>query len=331
MDQKQTILLQLQELASKLKRTPTMAELECETGIGRQEIRKYYHSYSILLKAAELPPTPPANQYGFRRPPSERFLKPEQKFVDIEERLGEYFENESAKGISLPTIIRRYDEECLIVSAGDIHLPFWDVGVISSMLHYVEQLKPKVFLIPGDFYDMFAHKKFPGTRNIYNPHQEFQMARRMAEEFIAKLKKSNPGMRIILLLGNHCVRPMKKMFEAYPEGEVFFEPGYKAAFQFDGVETYMDVRENVHIIADIYSNHGHFMKLGDHCKRYRKKIICGHTHRGGTFFEDEFWELNCGVSGDIRAKCFEYTLSTQTGWTKGHGIVTTSGPRFILC
>ncbi len=331
MDQKQAILSAVQDLASELRRTPTLAELEHKTGIKRFHVRKHFDSYTILVKAAGLPPPPVANQYGIISEKS--FAKPEKRklqYDDIESHLDTYHQKHN-RNFTFPTIQLSHREEYLVASTGDLHLPWGDLPLMSYFIAICEVTQPNTILIPGDFYDMFAHATFPKSLLTFNPGEEFRVARQMAEDFIAKLRKACPRARIVLLAGNHCVRPMKRILELYPAGEVFFEQGYKAAFQFEGVETHMDPREIVEVSPGIWANHGHFMNLGDHVKKYRRNMIVGHTHRPGVFYDQGLWEANAGLSGDLEAKCFGYTPTKITGWTKSFLLVSTAGPHVIHC
>ncbi len=133
-------------------------------------------------------------------------------------------------------------------------------------------------------------------------------------------------------MGNHDVRPLKRIMEAYPEAEDWVTEMMKKAFSFDGVETVMDQRQEFKI-GNILIFHGYRSKLGEHRDYTHSNTINGHTHRGGVVFRNIggqcLWELNSGLAGDPESKGLSYTSQKITDWTPGFGAVDKLGPRFI--
>lgn len=303
---------------AEIGRIPTKREY---TQFGRysySQAENTFGLWSLAVRAA----------FGDHRPEPKK-----KRFDSIEERLGEYYQKHTHTQLAFPVMKILQSEGIKIASTGDIHSPFVHLPSVSLFYLYIEMLQPDIILLPGDLYDMFAHAKFPRSLLTYNPEEEYRLARQFLEGFFKRCRELCPKAKIIALCGNHDVRPIKRIQELYPEGEMFILDGIKKALTFEGVETIFDPREIVHLGEDIYANHGHFMNLGDHARNYKKKMIVGHTHRGGTIGinvgDGPIWELNCGLMGDPNAKCMGYTPTKQNNWTNGFGSVTGWGPQFI--
>lgn len=218
-----------------------------------------------------------------------------------------------------------------VVIAGDLHCPFADVNAVSAFYEAIEREEPNIILQAGDSYDMYAHSRFPRSHDLMTPKQEMAEARQFMEAFWKNCGKiAGRKTRLIQILGNHCLRPSKRISESYPEIASLL--GIDHLFKYPGVETILDARSEFQIDGVIYT-HGHYTKHGQHAAYYGKSVCHGHTHRGNVSYQKlhgrVIWELDVGHLADENAEPLQYTPTKTTKWTVGYGIVDELGPRFI--
>lgn len=300
------LIAAVKELSLELGRTPNRDEFG-----NRTKVIAAFGGYSALIAAAGLEPAAKAkaiNNSVFSR--------------DIERHLEEYN----------PTQYTPFGPFKTMAIISDIHWPFENQAVIAKFIQYVKDNQPEYVIIDGDAWDMYAHSKYPRSHNLFTPKQEEEMARKKNEAFWVAVKKASPQAKCVQLLGNHDIRPMKRVLEAYPEAEEWVQEKLTRMFSFDGVQTIMDPREEL-IIGDVLVFHGYMGKLGAHRDYTMMSTINGHTHRGGVAYRQikgkVLFELNCGVAGDPHSKGLTYTPQRITAWTPGFGAVTKYGPMFI--
>ena len=213
----------------------------------------------------------------------------------------------------------------------DMHLPWVDVKALEGIYSAITRERPERIIQLGDIYDSFAHSKFPKTLEM-TPKEEQTKAVLMGNAFWKNVNKLSPKSEKIQIVGNHCVRALKRCQEKCPELMDLVRPTWEGLFQFKGVKTILDPRELVMRDGVAY-NHGWLTRLGAHMRELGMNFCCGHTHRPGVVFErlngSILFELNCGLIGDIKSKVFGYTAVKHSKWTKGYGIIDPYGPRFI--
>jgi predicted phosphodiesterase len=209
---------------------------------------------------------------------------------------------------------------------GDCHFPFVDQAALTMVYAVCEYVQPQRIVQIGDLYDFFAHSKFPRSQIGYEPKGEIEAGRGAASEMWSSLRRIAPLASCYQILGNHDFRPLKRILERYPEGEIFLE--LHKWFQFDGVELRPEMRTPLEIDGVVFE-HGYKNKLGDHAAHNQKNTVVGHSHRGGVHWRGTVWELNAGYIGDPQSKAMSYTASKITDWTPGCGVIDGFGPRFI--
>lgn len=304
----------VRDYALELGRTPTRTEFEEHVKGGNYKLRKA-GGYSTLLQAAGLEsetrdgkPTKITNKI-FERP--------------LEPHLDAYQPRQTLKHDPYPRIA--------VIS--DIHWPFSNQRVLDAFYAFVEYHKPEYVIINGDAWDLYSHSKYPRSINIYTPREEQELARKGNEEFWRQIKARCPAAQCVQMLGNHDIRPLKRVLETYPAAEDWVEKIMRELFTFDGVKTVFDYREELMLPGNIMVHHGYRSKLGDHRDYSHFNSIVGHTHLGGSVFRkirgSVLWELNSGVAGDPESKGLAYTPQKITHWTSGFGWVDAYGPRFI--
>lgn len=308
----------VKSLALTLGRTPTRAEFAKQTRGGNYGIDRTFGTYAALLQAAGL------DTYIDRR--AQKKIGSEVFTRNLEAHLENY---EPKKNIE------RKKPYPSIAVISDVHWPFCSKRVVDRFLEYVGDVKPTYVLLNGDAWDMYAHTRFPRSHNVFTPRQEEELSRQANLAFWAEAKRRAPEAICNQRMGNHDIRPLKRVLEVYPEAEDWIAEKLKTLFTFPGVTTEMDARQELLIDDDILVFHGYRSKLGDHRDYTMYNAINGHTHVGGVVFRKVrggvLWEMNSGLAGDPEAKGLTYTPQKITNWTPGFGAIDALGPRFIHC
>jgi hypothetical protein len=305
LDQQEAINL-LKELAVELGRTPYWHEIK--RVVSSHHIYNLFGSFPVFVQAAGLEP---ANKN--RKIDNTIFEKPIEDHV-------EKFEHREKQVVT-------YEKMVII---GDCHFPFVHKPSLDKTIAFIKEFQPKYVIQIGDLYDMLSHGKFPRSLNVYTPKDEMNEGRKMAAEMWSKIKEVAPKAECHQVLGNHDIRPMKRIIEAYPEAELFMD--FEKWFKFDGVTTHSDIRQEL-IINGICFIHGYRTKLGDHRDFNKMSTVVGHSHLGGVNFRSYgsqiLFELNAGYLGDPESKALSYTSQKIVNWTHGLGVIDEHGPRFI--
>lgn len=299
----------VKDLAIELGRSPRRYEFEQKI-VGCHSALSRVGGYGAVLRAAGLASnvTKKIDNSIFER--------------DIVSHLEDYRPRAEAQRKPYPTIA--------IIS--DIHWPFCNKRVIDAFISFVGDQKPEWVILNGDAWDMYSHTKFPRSHNVFTPREERAAARAANEAFWSAIKAASPKSKLTQLVGNHEIRPIKRILEEYPEAEDWIAEKLKEDLSFDGVTTIYDPREEL-LIGDIAVFHGYRTQLGAHRDYTLYNAIVGHTHKGGVVFRrirgQTLWELNSGFAGDPEAKGLSYTPQKIMDYTPGFAYVDTLGPRFI--
>jgi|GEM_PF-2442300 len=314
-NKKMQMLNELRDLASELKRAPTMNEYIKAYGHTRHFISIMFGGFSPLLQSLGLTP------HKAKKIDDSIF-----EVKDIESHLNKY--NQESDIIDP---VKVSSNNWCVVS--DVHYPFHHEKKLEEFFQRAEKKKYDLWILNGDVRDMYSHAKFPRSHNIFTPREENTLGRKLTEEFWARAKKINPKARLFLTMGNHSVRPMKRIMEEYPEAEDWIAEAMKREFSFDGVTTLFNSRDFILLNEEIAVFHGYKMKLGDHRDQHLMSCITGHTHRPGIVYRRMFnkiiFEANSGFMGNPAAKGLTYTSSKLTEWVNGFLEGDEFGPRFI--
>jgi hypothetical protein len=312
---KHEILQDLKRVASDLGHVPSREEYREHGQYSDRQLRNHYGTFTQALHACGLQP-----EKQIKQPK----IKAEELFgVDLLEHLIEYHQMQPKplprEGTFTPTAV-----------VGDLHFPFTNLNTLTAFFAWLVATKPMRIVQVGDLYDMLSQSKFPRSQNIFTPKQEMEIGHKMARDFWAKVQELVPGIECHQILGNHDVRPLKRILEAYPEGEMFFS--IDKYFDFPGVTTHMDARQEV-VLDGIIFHHGFRTGLGAHRDFNLQSTVVGHTHVGGVTHRPirghTLFELNAGYMGDPESKALSYTSGKITKWTQGWGYIDEWGARFI--
>lgn len=243
---------------------------------------------------------------------------------NIEKHLEQYVPRGTKERKPYPTIA--------VIS--DIHWPFENKKVIETFIGFVAIQQPEYVFLNGDAWDFYSHSRFPRSHNVFTPREEETLARESNTKFWEQIRESSPASKCVQMMGNHDIRPMKKVLDVYPEAEDWIRERMSKIFSFEGVQTILDPRQEVVLNDDIAIFHGYRSQLGSHRDYTLFNCIVGHTHQPGVVFKQirgqALWELNSGFAGDPEAKGLSYTPQKITHWVSSFGYVDNLGPRVIL-
>jgi predicted phosphodiesterase len=308
------LVSKLKDYAIELGRTPTRNEFIKLRDVPKSAVEHF--GFTELVMAAGLQP----NKVVLKKSANELFIKPIQ----------EHISNHKPKTKHVP---KRIPSAAII---SDIHWPFHCKKTIENYLKWIKEKQPEFAVINGDAWDFYSAGKFPRSHNVFTPKEEEDLAKNLNADFWKTVKEYSPKTRCIQLLGNHDVRPVKRMAENLPTMEHWIEKYFKDLFTFEGVETIFDTRQEFFLNEETVIFHGYRSKLGDHRDFTGMNCIIGHTHKPGIVYKsmgighETKWEANSGLAGDPTAKGLTYTPQRITGWTNSFLWLDEHGPRVIV-
>lgn len=213
---------------------------------------------------------------------------------------------------------------------GDTHFPFHSQKLLKKIVDYIRKVQPKFVIQIGDLYDFFSQSKYPKSLNLMTPADEVMKGRLGAEEMWAAIHRAAPNAKKLQILGNHDLRPYKRLLEKAPELEPFFNINH--LFEFPQVETVLDSKQEL-VINGILFMHG-WKKHGDHMKYSLMPTVHGHTHKAAINYlmlrNELIWEADVGVVADLNSIPMGYGGKRWTDCINGVLEINELGPRFIF-
>lgn len=322
----------LKKLAQELGHTPSRDELRANEPDLERAIRATFGAHAVAIKAAGLDSVR-VNEKEKKRAEARQKKEELKKLFQacVEEQLKRHAKaKRQLKPVKLKPGYR-------ILVLGDTHFPFVHQATLNAVYDYAERFVPTHIIQVGDLYDMLAQSKFPRSLNVYTPKDEMELGQRMAAEMWATLKGIAPKAQCFQLRGNHDVRPLKRILEGFPAGELFFS--VDRYFEFDGVTDVRDAREELVFQlpgGDLLAfHHGHASKLGQHRDHNLVSTVVGHTHKAGVVYKNmgfgrgTQFEANAGLIGDPESKALSHTQTKTTHWTLSFLDIDEYGPRVI--
>jgi predicted phosphodiesterase len=308
------IVSKLKALHKELERPPTRDEFCQHSGISGHQLRKH-GGYTAILKSAGIQLLP--GQERRFKITSAIFKK------DLKKVLDEYVPRD---------VMSKKNVWPKILVIGDAHFPFVNKRAIQEIYNFAEIHQPEYIVQMGDLYDFLAHSKFPRSHNYYTPEQEELLAREGAEEFFSSLKRICPAAEIHLLVGNHDLRPLKRVLETAPTVEHWAEQIFEKLMTFPDVTTHFDHREELEL-GGILFTHGFLHREGAHRDYYLQSVVIGHLHKLWVTHRrvrgDQLFEMCAGFIGDPFSKALTYTPSKKANYQLGFGWIDQFGARVI--
>lgn len=312
MDMKVSIVNALRDYALELGRPPKRDEFVA-VHFTKSIIDKEFGSFTIALQAAGL------HEAG----------KPKAK---IDSKILFYEDVAEQVDSHKPDKIKGFLNKSKILVIGDTHFPFAHKEAFELLYVFAKENKPNYIVQVGDLLDLYAQSKFPRSQNFYSPEEEERKGVDEAAKMWKRLRGVCPKAECYQLLGNHDIRPIKRVLESAPSLEHVVKAHYKNLMKFDGVTTIDDYRQEL-IIEDIVFHHGYRSQLGSHRDYTMTNFVCGHSHKGGVVFKrirgETIFELNAGFLADASSKVLAYSAQKIHDQTLGWGWIDKYGPRFI--
>lgn len=214
----------------------------------------------------------------------------------------------------------------------DTHFPYVDKEALKKVIKIIKKEKPTHIIQAGDLLDMYSFSRYEKDANHTTPDSELDLGLKMATKMWADIRKAAPRAKCFQLIGNHEDRLSKTIARKAPELASLCKK-ISDLYIFPGVKVLKSSKDHLTIGGVIYT-HGHYTKLGDHAKFYRKSCVHGHSHRIGIFYEKTadglIWEMDTGYLADETALPLQYTQSNFSKWSKALGIVENGEPRLVL-
>ena len=220
----------------------------------------------------------------------------------------------------------------MAVVANDFHVPFHDPKATKLLEKFLADQKPDLFVINGDFLDMWEISQFDRNPKFGRPLLgEIEEGKKILKRF----RKILPKAKIIYVEGNHEYRLRKYLIRKAPE--LYGLPGLSISDLLDlknlGI-TYKAVKEGANKFSDNwikmgYLYIGHWDKANKHAGYTAKNLLDekgvsllqGHTHRHGVSARRyvDGKEL-IGVENFCMCRLDPYYVS-KPSWSQGFSVV----------
>jgi len=213
----------------------------------------------------------------------------------------------------------------------DTHFPFHSKEAISKVFDLVERIKPDIIIQCGDLLDFFSQSRFPKKPlERMSASDEIADGLATAEEFWKVLGLKAPKAKLIQLLGNHDVRPVKMIKEVAPSLTSFIS--LKQIYTFPKVELIDDYSDVVQIDGVAF-HHGFKTKPLEHARHFESSACTGHTHRSWVHWEPingkMRFDMSCGYLANPQHDALKYRDTKIHKWVHGVGVINKGQPRFI--
>lgn len=100
-----------------------------------------------------------------------------------------------------------------ILLISDLHIPYHDIGAITTAFDYGKKNKVNTIFINGDLIDMANESKFERDWSKRSTKEEFAAAK----QFLISMRKTFPAAEIYWMKGNHDTRWEKFLMKKAPE------------------------------------------------------------------------------------------------------------------
>ena len=221
----------------------------------------------------------------------------------------------------------------IVYAIPDLHLPWtsWHrVEELATRIKFDKRQKGNtVHVIQlGDLIDGYSWSRYPKSPEAVSAQLEWDQTI-LAVDRLAKLI---PEM--VVLEGNHCLRPMKKAMEAQLPKQLI--KGLHEAFDVPGWKWHMGSRMYEHN-GVLYCHGDEFpiaaTNVGLAASRLGQSLVFGHTHQASiayvNVFNKSYFAANAGCIVDEDAVCFRYAAKNPRRSWQGYVEIVDGVP--VLC
>lgn len=213
-----------------------------------------------------------------------------------------------------------------ILAYSDMHFPFQHKKTFSFLRHIKETYKPKTIVCCGDVVDNHSVSFFKPETSAYSAAVE----RKKALNCVKELYQIFPDQ--IVLLGNHCRLPERKLKEIGLGPE--YLKSYNELFEVpDSWDFTMTVE-----IGGVFFNHK--LPTGpsgalNAAIRKRQSFVGGHTHSSGGIqyhsnSNSQIFGLNLGCLVDEKKYAFSYARESLNRPTLGAGLILSASEAYFI-
>ncbi len=220
----------------------------------------------------------------------------------------------------------------MVVVANDFHVPHQDKKALRLLERFLIDQKPEVFIINGDFLDMWEISQFDRVPKFGRPLlKEITAGKKLLERF----RKILPKAKIIYVEGNHDFRLRKYIIRKAPE--LYGLPGLSVPELLDLKKLnikYKSVKEGANKFSDNWVKVGalyvgHWDKVNKYAGYTAKNLLDdkgvsllqGHTHKHGVSARRyvDGTEL-IGIENFCMCRLDPYYIS-KPSWSQGFTVV----------
>jgi hypothetical protein len=215
----------------------------------------------------------------------------------------------------------------MYIIMGCMHMPWHNKQLFNAMLNLAKHLKSKGLLtgiiLNGDILDMHSISRH-GQNKITMPGWDLQREYNEANKEFDKIDEVFDGLEKVFFYGNHEMWYYDFMSNpnnfklgqgvvASPEAALKLkERGYNVHNNYKTAHVKLGDSEIIHgDYVNLHASHAH-------ASRMKRSVIFAHTHRAGSYMEQDIEAYNIGWGGDKNAPVFGYmTRVMKETWKNG--------------
>lgn len=221
-------------------------------------------------------------------------------------------------------------EHFQILVLGDMHVPFHDKAVLKKVVKLIQDIKPKVLILNGDFLDLFILGSY--SENSLKDLRTFKLDYEYEEgnKVLDMLDNVLPeNCEKIYLYGNHENRYFRhqKKGDNDKYGDALLSPHRALRLQERGYKYLLDYTQDFILLGDVLEfHHGVYANkyfVAKHLTHSTRNVIVSHIHTMQAFTDPAGREgYSLGFLGDLNYKMFNYAMRTsKLRWKQGFIIV----------
>jgi hypothetical protein len=221
-----------------------------------------------------------------------------------------------------PTKLQRW------IIMGCVHFPFHHKQAWNASLNLIADIRPTGFIGNGDMNDMHSISRHNKGR-ITIPGLTLEEEYRLTNIEIDRLDDALGNVEKHWLYGNHEMWYYDYMAQSdnHKLGQgVVKSPMEALRLKERGYKVQTNYKIAHVVLGDTEVHHGTYVNkhaANKHAESMRRSNVFNHTHRTGSYMEENIYSYNLGWMGDKTASVFGYMDRIQKEtWTNGFGIIT---------